>query len=123
MPAAYIDDGYTETELVPAQDGLYPAQTITFRPFTKGEIGQYISDLRRAGDDEDAVGKVAGKWLSQKLVSWDLRDSQNEVVKIAPDTVLRLHPRFFDACWGFIMRRLNVEKINGHDQAEGDLKN
>lgn len=107
MPAAFIDDGYSVTETIPALANCYDEQIVTFRPVTSSEIAQYQTELRKAGDDEARERDAVCKLLASKIVSWDLKTSKGEDVPVNAQTLGQLVPTFFWAVFKLIFRAAN----------------
>lgn len=104
--SGFIDDGYTEQGLIVAAEGLYPAVRFLFRPMLVTELAQYSTRVSQATDE--AVRREVARWLSLKLVEWDVRDGQDREVPIRPvgldplANLLRLKPPLFVKLWKII---------------------
>lgn len=86
--SAFIDDGYNETGFIKESEGLYPAVTFEYRPFTSSEWMRYLDkadDKVLAKNLDDLV-----KALKDHLKSWDLRDRNENIVPITTDTLKKL---------------------------------
>ena len=121
MPSAFIDDGYSETETIPAVNGIHGPHVITFRPITSGEIARYESRMRVAGEDELKQRDATSELLASKLIEWDIMDSTGTPVKIEPKNLLNLRPLFFWKLFELCARGLAIPKEP--DKKESDLKN
>ena len=110
MPSAFIDDGYTLTATLPGKEGEYEPCEITYRPLVRLEHFRYSTQVQKWFDkdglkrehltdlDRLYADLIAGSngW-TQKLLEWDMVNSQGEAVAINPENLLRIHPRMFAA--------------------------
>ncbi len=83
MPSAFIGDGYTRTETLPATR-FYEETTITFRPMPRSERDRLVMRGAQAKTDAavvEATRQVAES-LAKLLVEWD----QTYPVKVEGET-------------------------------------
>lgn len=124
---AYIDDGYTERGFLTAIPGLHPAVAFSYRPMLLTELARFAE--RTAHASQDAVRREAARWLSLKLVEWDLCDSQNRTVPIFAttfplDNLLRVKPCVFVRMWKIVCGDAPSDPpFDKHIDLEADGKN
>lgn len=103
MAVGFIDDGYSESGFIAEEPGLYPAVTFTFRPMLPTEYGQFLGRL--ANDNEEKARHEMARWISTKLVEWDLRDSRGNTVEITPQNVVRIKEPLLVRLWRIVSCR------------------
>jgi hypothetical protein len=101
MPSAYIDDGYSLTKTIPAVDGVHDEVVFSYRPITLADVSRYNHQLATLPESEhDAM--IAGL-LAGKIISWNLRASDNSPVPVSTAAMLMVLPvvfwAIFKACF------------------------
>jgi hypothetical protein len=82
----FIDDGYTEETIIPAEAGTNGELIITYRPALTEQIGKLL-DL---SESDEKYMKQAIDMLPTLLTGWTLKKSGGEVVKIDRANVARV---------------------------------
>lgn len=132
--SAFIDDGYTETETLPATD-KYPAVTITFRPMLRQELDRVTSRGRSAAELEGKPGvtgemldrankeatEFASAALARHIKSWDVKDSKGNTVEITAANMAKVQRHLFEQFLmtvGRIGVAKEIEEINDQKNSE-----
>jgi hypothetical protein len=103
---AYLEDGYTETGFLAGLPRLHPAVNFEYRPMLVTELAQYSA--RTAHCSEEAVRREVARWLSIKILEWDVTDVRGQVVPIQSssadplENILRLRPAVFTRLWKIV---------------------
>lgn len=90
----FIDDGYVEGAYICAEPLVYPALRFEYRPLLQEEQYAYWKQTERLKDME--LRKAAADLIAKKLVSWDLKTSKGEPVKIEQANLIRLKIGLFN---------------------------
>src|SRR5579863_9431193 len=99
MPAPFIDDGYTRTELIPQTD-RHAAVRFAYRPMPavdRHRVAVKIVSLaghRSAGIT--AAVELAVAAVAARLVSWDLIGDSGTLIEISPASIAALEPALFE---------------------------
>ena len=118
MPAAFIDDGFTLTETIPACH-RHPAVEIEFRPLTRREFDRHNSRLvayynrqeRAFSDgDPDAAEKASDEvdnltfiLVANRLVSWDVTNGNGSKVEINKENLERVDRELMSRIYDMIV--------------------
>lgn len=111
MPAAFIDDGYTEMARIAAVEGVFPAVRFCFRPVTAGEFGAYADRMQLANDIE--ARRITAEFLASKLVDWDIRRRDGTKVEITTDNLLRLKHMLYLKLFQIIVGETTSDEPSG----------
>lgn len=109
MTCAFIDDGYTETQIIREEPGLHPAVRLQFRPLTPSEVAQWSQECEHKRGV--ALKEATAKWMNGHIVEWDLPKPPEtaNLLKLRPS----LFDRIFNMLWGYA----------AGDEVETDSKN
>ena len=94
MPAAFISDGYTRTDTIPATR-RHPEMRITYRPMTRAErhhLAMRVGRLLEQKKEREAA-EVTAAAIAEKLVEWDAGEG---TPAIDAATVGKLEPHLFE---------------------------
>ena len=98
----FVDDGCTFTDKAPARPGLYQELTFEYRLASPEKVYNYFRKLRSNPPDEF---KLETEMIASHLVSWDIKDKDDNVVVPTTALVAKLHPsiraQMADAVTGF----------------------
>lgn len=118
MDSCFIDDGYEQTDTIPAAAGLHGALTYTYRP------GLYEARLRfRNAASADERTRVAHETIRGHLVSWDATDGRGAAVKVGMAAIAKLHPAIVDAMVDTILGYSAAKAAGRPSDDEADAKN
>lgn len=81
----FVPDGYTEERFINSADKLWPDDTykVSFRPPVGFELDRFLT------------GQITNtEFLAEKIVSWNVKDDQGNILKIEPATFMKLHGTF-----------------------------
>lgn len=98
MPA-FIDDGYTESVVIPEKKGIYEQVRLTFRPVTAEGVSEFAQ--RIDGLTVVEAKKASADLLVKKIVSWDIRNG-SEIVPLKAEMLLKLTPQLFEQIWSIV---------------------
>jgi len=115
VSAFIFDDGYTENGYIAAVPGIYPALRFEFRPMLIKEYLEYAKVSMKLEFFEDR--REMAHALTKKLVRWDLKGRDGELVVFKPDNLLRLKLTLFDKLFKVVAG--NVAPDN--DPEQGDV--
>ncbi len=103
MSRAYIDDGYTIEQTIPAMSGHHPAVKFSYRPATFREIRAIDKAISEPATVDEAVNATC-KFIADHVVAWDITDSAGKPVPITAASVDRLESvlaaQLFNICRG-----------------------
>ena len=95
MPSGFINDGYTRTEIVESPNGDFDSVEIVYRPLIRREhwdftrqqkqITDRSKESERGLDIVDALDESRARIVVDHLVSWNLKDSNDNAVEITPE--------------------------------------
>lgn len=110
----FIQDGYTKSATIPAESGIHPAMSITYRPGLMEQ--RYI--YQRAGIQGDPAehAKIAASIVAKHLTDWDAQSSGMKA-PIKPEMIRKLHPALLSKILDHILG------YAGSAEEEGDVKN
>lgn len=102
--ASYIPDGYTEDVYFREFKGVHDEFRATYRPLSINQHSAVNRDLDQAGDNWERRNMVAARWISQLVISWNLK---NPVTKEDVDhrnvaEVGHMRPAIFTRLWNVI---------------------
>jgi hypothetical protein len=101
--ASWIPDGYTESVYFESVEKLYGAIRFTYRPILITTLARINREMNEAGDDDAKRQYIAAKWMTQRLVSWDLKKPNGEAVDMRNiEDVLKVRPALFTRLWNCI---------------------
>jgi hypothetical protein len=92
-PANYFHDGYTQSGFIAAVPLMHGSLRFTYRPALVEERSQ-LSEAAAALKSHLYDCQVA-MFTAQKIVLWDLTDSEGREVAVSADALLRLQPGLF----------------------------
>ncbi len=105
MPTAFIPDGYTRDEIIPATP-RHPEVQIVYRPMLAPERRrltlQTVRLNARGPEGMDAASQLVIAAVAAKLVSWDLLDAAGSLCEICPATVGALEPNLFEKIYAAV---------------------
>jgi|GEM_PF-1684504 len=105
---AFISDGYTQRGFIRGEPRLHPAIRFEYRPATLPEVVGYRKQA--ATLDAMPLYQHAAKFVSGKLLSWDLQDGETSA-PTSPEWLLKLRYALF-------LRLLNI--VLGLDASDED---
>ncbi len=91
--ASYFEDGYTRSGYIAPAPLMHAGLRFTYRPALVEERSQLNDAARQLASH--LYDRHVAAFTSEKLVVWDLTDSQHEPVPISARALLRLHPDVF----------------------------
>jgi hypothetical protein len=91
--ASYFEDGYTRPGYIAPLPLMHAGLRFTYRPALVEERSQLNDAARQLASH--LYDRHVAAFTSEKLVVWDLTDSENQPVPISPRALLRLHPEVF----------------------------
>lgn len=99
MTCGYVDDGMNLKGYIKESPGLYPALRFVYRPMPNDERVRLFDNWRNVASDEQ-LARACEK-LSQKIISWDMKDRQGRALNCREPGVFRklvwpLHERLMD---------------------------
>jgi hypothetical protein len=95
------DDGYTEKGFIKAIPELHPALHFEFRPMPYDErarLAKGMSTLQPLQQNH-----LYAKEMSQRIMSWDLKNGQGDPVQIDASIFLKLKPALFERLLGIMI--------------------
>ena len=125
-PTAFIDDGYTRDEVIPAAK-RHPDVQIVYRPMLAPERRrltlQTVRLNTRGEGGIDAASHLVIAAVAAKLVSWDLVDAAGRLREICPATVGALEPNLFEKIYAAVAGFDDPVAADGAGQEEANVKN
>lgn len=109
----FINDGYTRTAEIPAEPGIHPALSITYRP---GLLEQRFMFQRAASQEPAEQAKVAAGIVARHVTDWSARSGDSKA-PIKPDTIRRMHPALLSKILDYVLG------YAGSAEEEADVKN
>jgi len=101
--ASWIPDGYTEQVYVEDVPHLYGAIRLSYRPVLITILARINREMTEVGDDTEKRQYIAAKWMSQRLVSWDLKKPDGSLVDHRNvEELLHIRPALFTRLWNII---------------------
>jgi hypothetical protein len=103
--AAFIDDGYTREQLLPATTER-PAVHFEYRPMLAAERRRLSRQTVRLGacgpGGAEAAASLAIAALAARLVSWDVMDDEGRPLEISAETIAALEPGLFEQVYSAV---------------------
>jgi hypothetical protein len=84
----FIDDGCTRDGRVEGVPGIFVDVRFSYRPATSADIAEQV--IRTRDLDDVAWHKLMSEKLAKHIVSWNIRNKNNEVIPITPENCGRL---------------------------------
>lgn len=101
--ASWIPDGYTMELFVKAVPGLHGGVKGKYRPVVVMEQARIDAEMRQAPGDAEKHQWIAAKWISLKVVSWDIKKPDGSLVDHKNiEDVLHVAAPLFTRLWGII---------------------
>lgn len=101
--ASWIPDGYTEAVYFEDVPRLYGEMRFTYRPILITRLAKINREMNEVGDDDEKRQYIAAKWMSQRLVSWDLKKPDGSPVDHRDiEQLLHIRPALFNRLWNVI---------------------
>lgn len=90
---AFINDGYTETQVLSAESGLHEAIRAEIRPKTAGELAT-LEGVTKNLEGFKHRQKVA-ELMVPHIISWDIEDKDGQPQPITINSLLSLRQQVF----------------------------
>lgn len=107
--SAFIDDDYNETGRIAAVEGLHPEVRFSYRPMTAQEWMRCLSECE--GKTLIESREVQAKWLTKKLISWDIRDRSGNPVPATVEKSLKLHAPVFHRLFNIVAGQEKTDAV------------
>ena len=123
MPSAFISDGMTRDDVIPATK-RHCELRITYRPMLREQRNRLAMQVSRLIDQKKEVEatKITAVELAKQLVSWDAGEGTPAV---SPEAVAQLEPNLFEAVYravaGYDDEEIEAAGID--DREAADVKN
>lgn len=132
------EDGYTEDGYIAEQPRLHPALRFRYRPLLSTERAQAMRDMERALKSPNAKQSeiVSARLMAERILEWDLRNGQGEVVPVTEEFLLKVKPVLSNRLYAIVIlgaspsdedpeagEKKKPELPEGVTQEEADLKN
>lgn len=138
MLGFFEEDGYTEEGYIAEIPRLHPSLRFRFRPMLPAERAQAMREMDAAVKSANAKMSeiVSARLMAKRILEWDLKNSQGEVVPISEEIFLKMRPVLSNKLYAITITGLMAsdedpdaaaekkpELAEGETRGEADLKN